>query len=79
MIELRNKFTYQNTMQHFQGSPQLFTSGKYISYGMNNLGELQCWYNEVDKSITEKSFTIDLKNLNNDNREGIMGKTGNIV
>lgn len=78
-IDFKNKFSWMPFCSHLKASPKLMCIGKRIGYGITENAELLGWWNEEDKQGSEKSFIYDLKAVNNEPKDGIIGKTANLL
>ena len=78
-IDFKNKFSWTPFSAHFKASPKVMSIGTQAGYGITENGELLAWSTEEDKQGVEKNFNIDLKTISYEQRDGIIGKTANLL
>lgn len=77
--DFRNKFSWVPVSTHFRSGLKLMSVGTHYGYGITESGELMTWATEEDRQGLEKNLNIDLKAVNSDQRDGIIGRTANLL
>lgn len=77
--DFRNKFSWVPVSTHFKSGLKLMSIGTHYGYGITEGGELMTWTTEEDKQSLEKNLNIDLKAVTSDQRDGIIGRTANLL
>lgn len=78
-IDFKNKFSWVPFCPHYKASPKIMSIGTHFGYGISENGELLTWSTEEDKQGSDRGFSIDLKSISYEQRDGMIGKAANLL